>query len=191
MSNNEIKQLELTVEMAKEMYETASEAVKKMLEVNFTPEELGVDNRPRKFGDLGYIGGFYFHDNKIKYSHNLTADPILNPLAAPTIDDIESYLAKCQLLQLAKALNDGEVNKEWINNAEEVFFVDNVNGSTQYKKNFLYTVCTFYISSHRKDVLFKREEDALFSLKHHRKLWLQYFMLDADVTDWNRATYKV
>jgi len=176
---SQTKQLKLTVEMAKEIYGNASDELQKVLEANFTQKELGVDNRPKSWEDLGEIDGYWGTiTNTIRYSEAQYLSQA-NIDIAPTREDVNSNLARCQLLQLARAMNSGEVNKYWIYKNESYCVLPRVEHkhARQVKIVIEYT-------GHAKCManapLFKRQEDAEFSIKHHRELWLQYFMLDEE-----------
>ena len=52
------KQVKMTIEQAKDLFKSNPEFRNTILSV-FTDDELGIDNFPKKFRDLGMIKGYY------------------------------------------------------------------------------------------------------------------------------------
>lgn len=81
----------------------------------------------------------------------------------------KSALAFAQLSQLAKAMN-GDWESDWKNTDEDKYTIQ-----SRCDSSFLLRIeCRNVTMSH---ITFKTEELAEFSLKHHRELWEDYWMI--------------
>jgi len=141
------KNIKMTVDMAKKLYEGNNEFRDTILSV-FTDGELGIDNRPKKYLQIPMVDR---KDVKLK--------------------TLERENARGKLLALAYVLNDCETESEWMN-----FYSPQTHTCVNYnsgdKSLWIYTSMGGYNSG---EIFFKRREDAEFSKRYHKDLWLEYF----------------
>lgn len=76
------------------------------------PEEK--DNFPKTWEGLNQISGFYLNSSKLEVSKNQGTTFKENKDITPTEKEALSYLAACQLRQLAKVINDNQTEDEWL-----------------------------------------------------------------------------
>ena len=155
------KDLQLTVEQARELYQNDN-SLRTLLSV-FSDEELGIEPPfIKSWEDLGAINGAYLTiQSNISLINSLHSTLPQNKNIAPSTEHAKSMLAFAQLSQLC-----GRINEKYYNSWTGWFY-------TIVLKNKL----TVSQAADRQLLYFCCEEDAQLSLKYHRDLWEQYWML--------------
>lgn len=99
-----MKQVNLSLETAKEMYKSNDPSIKKFALDNYTKEELEAIDLPKRWEDIGIVTGFYIglSSEITKHSSRSTLD---NRNLLPTKELAEAMLALCQLLYLRNIYN--------------------------------------------------------------------------------------
>ncbi len=144
----EKRTIELTVEQAKELY-NGNNKLRNTLLSGFTDAELGFDDRPKSFEELGLVDAWF--------------DGYASEL------DKKKAIAERKLRLLAKNLNDDELEEDWIDWNDA-----NSKKWQVYLERGDFFCDPAWVSKYGC-IMFKREEDLKFSLKYHKELWLDYF----------------
>lgn len=100
------KQVELPLDVAKEMYTHGSIALSKFALANYTKEELEAKELPKTWKDLEIISGYAVNLNSASIFHDgSNADCNRNVFA--TKEQAEAVIAMAQLSQLMKVYHNG------------------------------------------------------------------------------------
>lgn len=154
-----------------ERIEEAENTLKELKELALKEDKK--DNFPKTWEELKEVEGFYIdYDSSIKkiMGGSVKSD-FLNKDITPTEKEALSYLAACQLRQLAKVINDNQTEDEWVdwNNERQV----------KYYATYCYETKKFIILEtwqvEKNSIYFKRYKNYERSLKEHKELWLTYF----------------
>ena len=164
------KTIRLNEEDARKLYKSNPELRSTILK-NFSDRELGIDNFPKSWENIEPINGYYVDiSSNIRPTGTIKATS-RNKNITVTKEDAKSFLAECQLRQLAKIINDNETEEEWTDWNNEC--------QSKFYPYYIKSNNTFFVSiSYRnnyKSIYFKRIEDLERSLVEHRDLWLKYF----------------
>ena len=164
------KTVKLSVKDAKKLYELHPEIRDSILK-DFSNKELGIYIFPKSWEELEYFNGYYVDMSSNIKCVDLVGNASRNKNVTPTELDAKSYLAECQLRQLAKSINDGQTEEEWIDwdNYSQAKY-----RTSYYKSKDEFNTTVDYLNNH-KTIYFKRFEDLQISWVEHRNLWLQYF----------------
>lgn len=159
-----MKTIKLSVEQAKELYNTNKEFRSTILH-EFTDSELGIEPILRDWEDLEFLNTFYsLHNGKIgKHIDPIIYAPFLN---VPTEKHAKSMIAFAKLSMLMADLGD-ECNVDWLNyNNKYILYVS----ENKICKDFFCGVYHF--------LAFKTESIRDAFLKKHERLIKDYFMID-------------
>lgn len=159
-----MKTIKLSVEQAKELYNTNKEFRSTILH-EFTDNELGIEPILRDWEDLDFLNTFYpMHNGWIDKQINLAYAPFLN---VPTEKHAKSMFAFAKLSMLMADLGD-ECNVDW-SNCDEIKHVVYCYKNKPTKESF-------NVSSHF--LAFKTELIRNRFLAKHEQLIKDYFMID-------------
>jgi len=163
-----MKTIKLSNEQATELFLRNPEFRTTILS-DFSDSDLGIAIlRPKSWSELKSIKGYYVTnssgilevDNPLEYKGGFEN-------TVPTKADAKSILALSQLLQLANNLNGNE-DIDWKDSHTTKFSVYYNHRDAELR--------TTWANSHQSDILlFRREEEAEFSAKYHKDLWLDYY----------------
>lgn len=155
------KQIELSLEKAKELYKKNPE-MDELLLANFSKEELEKKELPKSWEELKNIGGYYISDfSDISFSCCNCENTDRNIFK--TKKQAKSALAMAQLSQLMYVYNDGW-EPDWSNNYDK-YCIEVMNNT------FLIHLFTKYNSF----LAFKTEELAKEFLKNFEELIKEYY----------------
>lgn len=161
------KEVKMTVEQAKDLFKFNPEFRNTLLSV-FTDDELEIDNFPKTFEDLKYIIGCSIDlENHLVRCTAISSSVPTSKNLFPTEKLAKSALAFAQLSQLAARVN-GDWVPNWDNTFEYKYTVNHIHGSLKLD----------YYGTLINHIVFKTENLAKKSLKYHRQLWLDYYMID-------------
>ena len=167
---DKMKQINLTTEQAKQIFQTNPELRTTVL-VEFTDEELGIEPLlPKTWESLDQISGYWItEDASLQWADRVFPSNACSQMIYSNDKQAKSALAFAQLSQLAKAMN-GDWESDWKNTDEDKYTIQ-----SRCDSSFLLSIdCRNVTMSH---ITFKTEELAEFSLKHHRELWEDYWMI--------------
>lgn len=159
-----------------ERIEEAENNLKELIELAL--KEHKKDNFPKTWEELKEVEGFYIDsDSSIKkIMDGSVKSDFLNKNITPTEKEAKSYLAACQLRQLAKVINDNQTEDEWVD--------WNSKTKDKYYPYFNNETKLFVIrrgSTHNYNgIHFKMFEDLERSLIEHKELWLTYFKVSSN-----------
>lgn len=164
----EQRKIKMSVEQAKELYGMKPELRKTLLH-QFTDEELGI-NKAVTWESLGIIEGYFIGNSSQMHKIREREIGEYDKNIDTTKSDCLSYLAACQLRQIAKHYNDGEAEDEWVDWNQ--FHQDKNTAYFDYSMNDFKTIESVYSSFGL--VLFKRKKDLEKCIEENRALWLQF-----------------
>ncbi len=163
-----MKIIKLSNEQARELFKSNPEFRDTILS-DFSDKELEVDNRPKSWKEL-VVDGYYIDDWSEITGYDEGSSEGSDKNLVPTEANAKSVLALTQLLQLAKSLNGGS-NDEWVDWDDDY--------QRKYHVKYMHTIeklePAWFVTWNSNIVLFKTREDASFSAKHHKQLWLDYY----------------
>jgi hypothetical protein len=152
------KQIEITEEQARDFYKDP-EGFKRMLEANFTKEELTKKQLPKSWKELAEVKGFYVTSScDINPFIEITKDTSKNTFA--TQKQAESALAKAQLSQLMKAYN-GDWEADWYNDDQEKFCVARRGNVLTSKNSFTAYEFIALVDSKLRDAFFENFQELI------------------------------
>jgi len=171
-----MKSIKLTTEQAKELYELNPEYRTNILS-DFADEELGIDSKPKSWKELKELEGCYIDT----YSHMIKCENSSLCSENKNIFTNEKYaqsaLAYAQLSQLVEDLNRRRKEKiNWKNKHQYKYIIlkNHTTGRIFYEG---------WNSNQYSPLAFIDADDALFSMKYHKELWEQFFMVGVDIDD--------
>ena len=147
MSNK--KQVFISLDTAKEFYNSGSKAACKFALDNFTKEELEAKELPKSWNDLGEINGFYISDKSDVCVTNTIKMGYINRNIFPTKELAEASLALSQLLQLRDVYNG-----DW-----KVDLNNRPNESRYIIRNYCGLIDTLVIKNSINSILSFKSED--------------------------------
>jgi len=158
------RNLELTLEQAKKLYESQPE-MRELLLTSFTEEELeGVVLKG--WYDLKNIQGFYIRESSDIVKGSMFANSIVNINVFATKKQAKSALAMAQLSQLMKDLGD-ECDVDW----------EDYSGKHCICRSRDYVTVTIQTYMYRF-LAFKTKDVCSAFLEKHERLIKDYFMID-------------
>lgn len=141
-----------------------------LLLTKFSKEELGMTKWPECWEDLNKLeGGWYVTTESAISSISLISKESSDKNVYATEKQAKSALAYAQLSQIVAKMNDGWI-PDWNDDNESKYTVSYNHGPCSLE----WDVWTESMVSH---LYFQTEEMAKFSIKYHKDLWLQYFMI--------------
>ncbi len=160
-----MKQAQITLETAKALYAQGGAARQLALD-NFSESDLKEPNWPKRYDDLGDVEGCFIDHRSRKWmvSSKTNAEHRNIP---PTSADCESILAFCQLRQLAERMNDG-----WEPSERNRGYTVGYQWPSSTGAGLHSTIASKF---YKELIVFKNQEMASFSLKHHKNLWEKYW----------------
>lgn len=163
------KSITLNTEQARELFTQHPEYRTTLLSV-FTDEELGIKKEwPKSWVDLKVISGLFVNKySELERGCQLsTTNENKNVFA--DIKIVKSALAYAQLSQLSEKMNE-DWKPNWLDNDECKYSV-----CYNYRSNQLSVMTHFCKNSNL--IYFKTQEMAEFSIKYHKDLWEQFYMI--------------
>jgi hypothetical protein len=109
-----MKQVQLSLETAKEMYFNGSQALKQFALENYSKEELEKKQLPKTWEELKEYDG-YFVDDYSNITTTSSNNPIISKNVFKTEEQAKASIALAQLSQLIHVYNDGWV-PDWSEN---------------------------------------------------------------------------
>lgn len=116
-----MKQVTLTLDTARQMYNSGSPELKKFALDNFTEQELTKKALPKRWEDIEQISGYYISPGSVILPSSFRSDQSHRNIL-PTKELAEAVLALCQLLYLRDIYNDGWV-PDWNSGIATVKYV--------------------------------------------------------------------
>jgi len=170
--NNMKKQIEMSLETARQMYKEGSETTNKWLLENFTKEEL----EPKKgftWEDSFSQDGWYAlrsHLNHIapKPAKVNCRTEECNKDVFLTEKHVKSAIASAQLSHVCEKYNEGKYFKT-VCGMTNYWYVTKFDGKSLGVNSFPYNFLHFPFANY---------EDAAISMEVNRQLWLDYWMID-------------
>ena len=162
------KQIELSIEAARELYSQGNKSINTILEENFSREELTKPNLPKKWSDIEDVNGYFLYSGKvIMPTKNCEINVWGNGEGIfKTYKQALSAQAMAQLSQLMHVYNDGK-EFDWTDRS--------IKYVIEREQNHLVTV--MYWNRFKFLAFHSRERRDLF-LKNFEPLIKQYFMID-------------
>lgn len=96
------KQIEISINEAKELYNNGGNDIKNLLLTTFTKEELESPKKPMSWGDLGKVEGYYVDSRSLILKTSGVCSKKENRNIFPKKEQAEASVALAQLLQLMK-----------------------------------------------------------------------------------------
>jgi len=165
------KEIKLSIEQAKQLYKEHPDWRDTILS-EFTDDELNIDNFPMNWEDLCPVTGYWVTtDSEIGLQSNASDFDSKDKNLFPTKSDCKKVLAEAQLRQLVYFINSKELEEDWITSSSRDKYTVYYDC---YQKKLSVFRASFTLGG---EVYFKKEEDALKSIKYHLDLWKDYLKI--------------